>query len=156
MERFYKLKERQVINTVTDIPKIMWNRKGLLPYKIINISLPEGEEYTGQTGIIIKTDLVEDVIVTYYHVPTLAESKTKKILDLKNYMEPKFPEAFKQRNAWFDIYTALKKKELKDLIVANIAYIDDFETQINDTTTIDAVNAIDFRTSEDVLADGVL
>ena len=93
------------------------------------------------------TDEVKEIkIITNIE---LEEYKNKKIEELKKYMQPKFPETYKQINSILGEYIEEKNTEIKQKITTNREHINNYEQQIITCTTHEEVYNIDYLTTED-------
>jgi len=147
--RYYKIETKEYIKTANIIPEEMLSKKGLLPVIRENINLEEGVIPKEETGFYIEKDKVRDIRVKFYHVDTLDEVKVKRIKALKQYIQPKFPDLFKQINTLLGEYDKTKSNEIKKQVKDMRVYIQGFEDQILASTTIDDANAIDYIMEED-------
>jgi len=95
MVKYYRLDEQKVIDTVTEIPQEMWERKQLLPYELVWVEISDLEVLPENTFEIL-SDKVLETKYTSIHIPTLDELKANKIELLKsstlNYTYEKVPQ----------------------------------------------------------------
>ena len=94
MEKYYKLAEEKVIETVTTIPENMWYRKGLLPYEqVIDTIEVEVIQKNYSTTEIFKDKVVE-TLHKYILKPTLEQTKQSKKFEIKEKYVEKSNEGF--------------------------------------------------------------
>jgi len=84
MVKFYKLDEEKVIDTVTDIPLSMWDKKNILPYKVNYVDVEIGTTTNVIEGITTNVDNVTETKIRWTPKPlTLDEYKLEKYNQLK-------------------------------------------------------------------------
>ena len=152
MPKYAKLKNGEVIdiiNTLTSIPQDDWELKNILPIVNVNKTYNEGETPEQENGFYVLKDRVENVRNTFNKVYTLEELKQQKIIELDNYLKPKFPDWHRQTNTALNIYDEEKSLEIKTTIITWRDYFYLWKGNIEACETIEAVNDIDFRLEED-------
>ena len=111
-----KGKVTRIRPTVTKIPKEMWAKKGLLPFEVNTVSLPEGAETDLVEGLVIFEDKVVQTIIKRFKVLTLEEYKIQKKLKIaqntKNHVLEKYPD-YKQMSAAMGLYDEIETNEIK-------------------------------------------
>ena len=151
MEKYYKIAEGKVIETVTTIPEIMWERKGLLPYeKIIKTEAPVeiiGEKIntTDKVVVDIQDKKVVETITKYKIAPTAEEIKIRQIRDIQNQCEFEIMEKYTlldQSLASLGMLTPEQVQEMKDFIQPKIDNRDLLIAEINSEKIIDEVNVV--------------
>jgi hypothetical protein len=147
--KYYKIDTKEIINTAKTIPEELLSKKGLLPYFVEVKRYPEGTTPDEEEGVKVLSNKVVKVVNKFYHVNTLEEEKALKIKNLKKYVEPKFPELWRQINAILGEYDADKNQEIKDKVSELRAYIDAHETAINALDSVDDVKSYDYLMEED-------
>lgn len=147
MEKYYKLKEGKVIQTVTTIPEHMWERKGLLPYeKVVNIEFSKEERK--ESNIETLDDKVIETVTRYVIQPTLEEVRTNKINEIRNSYEMEVTQEyplFDQSLASLGMLPPVKIQEMKDFIQTSLDKKKLLISQINELTTISEVNSIEWN-----------
>jgi len=154
MEKYYKIAEGKVIETVTVIPEIMWERKGLLPYeKIIKTEAPveivgEKIDLTEKVAIDVQDKKVVETITKYKIAPTVEEIKIIQIKGIENIYEMKIFEKYsvlEQSLAALGILTTDKIKKMKDFIQIQIDKRILLINTVNACKTINEVNLVEWN-----------
>ena len=154
MEKYYKIAEGKVIETVTTIPEIMWERKGLLPYeKIIKKEAPIeviGEEIdtTEKVVVDIQDKKVVETITKYEIAPTVEEIKTQEIEIARFECEMTISNNYSsldQSLAALGILSETKIQEMKNFIQSEIDKRDLLIAEINSKISIEEIKTIESK-----------
>ena len=108
MEKYYKLAEEKVINTVTIIPEFMWERKGILPYEEVREILEVESKQDNYSNVDIQEKKVVETFKKYKIIKTEAEIKTNKINEIKMNCQMEIFEEYpieKQLSALLGVYS---------------------------------------------------
>lgn len=146
MEKYYKLAEEKVINTVTHIPKTMWKRKNILPFERI-IKTEYAGEVSEDKNIDIQKDKVIETITKYKITPTLEKIKIKKIREIKSSCEMEILDKHSLLNqslASLGILPIQKVQEMKDFIQIQLDKRNLLVNQVNSQESINEVNLINW------------
>lgn len=147
---FYRLDKEEIIQTQTDIPQEMWEKKQLLPYRKVTLEVEQGTEPERQEGIEIFEDRVEDVRIKWFKVPTVEEIKDSKLKQSQKecyeYVTSKYPE-YKQLSALHGgIYSDVENQEIKDFCAARVNAFRVWKEHFLTLTTKEEIEACDWVT----------
>ena len=151
MEKYYKIAEGKVIETVTTIPEIMWERKGLLPYeKVVKVEVPveivgEKIDLTEKVAIDVQDKKVVETITKYEIATTAEEIKTQEIQNINAECEMTIMEKYTlldQSLAALGLLSEIKIQEMKDFIQSEMDKRDVLIDEINSDKVIDEINVV--------------
>ena len=148
--RYYDKRDKKIYNTSRMTSEALAKKDFLLPVEINKINIQDTETTTEVNGIVELEDKVVWTTITKFHVDTLEEAKEKKITALKNYVAPKFPKDYKQRNASLGVYSEEDSLKIINEVKKWDEYIDNSKILIYDCVSIKDLEALDYRTQEDI------
>ena len=111
-------------------------------------SIGKGDDFYSD---LVLLDDIYGYPLKLYEIPS--HGRKSKGDRFEDYLAPKFPADYKQRNVGLDVYEGDKALEVVNEVKKWRDYFNDFEAQILACTSKEEVQTIDFRTEEDKAKD---